>query len=81
MSDADTSRENVMHRVASAISGLSHDDKTIVLLSVLMQEICMLPPSDREDELASLLSELPMLLRATQEGMRQGLAAQAKRHD
>lgn len=64
--------------VANQIESLSIDGRITLLCGLLAQEMCNLPPSDRAAELDRVLDELPGILRASEDGMRQALAENAR---
>lgn len=64
--------------LSRAISHLTLMQRTTLLLSLLAQEICLLPPGERQDALADVIAVLPRALDATEQGMRIALAANAR---
>jgi hypothetical protein len=64
--------------VASKMAHLSIDGRITLLCALLAQEICNLPPTERDDELRRVLRELPSILDATECGMRQAFVLNAK---
>lgn len=64
--------------VASRMAHLSVDGRITLLCALLAQEMCNLPPTERDDELRRVLRELPGILDATESGMREALALNAK---
>jgi hypothetical protein len=60
------------------IAYLTSEQRTSILLALLTQEICRLPPGERSSELARIIDTMPRVLRSTEEGMRLTLAANAR---
>lgn len=58
---------------------LSIEARIALWRNMLLTELCHMPPEDRRDELEEIIEEMPRLLRASEEGMRQALIAAAKR--
>jgi len=64
--------------VAAKIAHLSIDARITLLCALLAQELCNLPPSDRDEEFRRVMRELPGIMDATEAGMREALAMNAK---
>lgn len=64
--------------LADLIAHLSIDGRITLLTAVMAQEICNLPPGERDDELARVVRDLPIILDATEDGMRQALVENAR---
>jgi len=64
--------------VAARIEPLSIDGRITLLSALLAQELCNLPPSERDEELRRVLRDLPGILDATEAGMRQALVENAR---
>ena len=47
--------------------------------SMLAQEICTLPPDERDEVLRDWIADFPAILRSTESGMRNALAENARR--
>lgn len=57
---------------------LSPEGRITLLCGLLAQEICCRPASERMPLLVEILDEIPSIFRATEEGMREALAQNAK---
>ena len=64
--------------VASLMAHLSIDGRITLLCALLAQEMCNLPLAERDDELRRVLRELPGILDATERGMREAIAQNAR---
>ena len=58
---------------------LDFDSRITLLCTLLMQEICTLPPAERLPELYRLIDDLPAIFGATQHGMRLALVENGKK--
>jgi len=67
-----------MRKMREHLLSLDFDCRITVLCALLAQEVCTLPPNERAPELRRLQDDLPGILKATEEGMRQGLAENAR---
>lgn len=63
----------------AAMDPLDFDGRIALLCALLTQEICTLPGAERRPELDRLIDDLPGILEATECGMRQALADNARR--
>ena len=64
--------------VLQAMRHLDLEARLVLLEGVLCQEICTLPPADRDDELARVIRDLPGVLDITEAAMRETLARNAR---
>lgn len=64
--------------VVDRMAHLSVDARITFFLGLLAQEICCLPPGDRRGEIERIQDDLPMILKATEDGMREALADNAR---
>ena len=64
--------------VSRRIAHLSVEGRITLLCNLLAQEICNLPLSERDEELARVRRDLPDMLDATEQGMREALAQNAR---
>jgi hypothetical protein len=74
-------REAVIRLVrpmAAMMEELSIDARITLLSALLAQEICLLPPGERDDAMREHLREFPSIFDSTEDGMRQQLAANAR---
>lgn len=58
--------------------GLCYEGRVMLLQSLLAQEVCTLPPSERRPELGRIMGEMPMILRASEEGMHEAIIQNAR---
>lgn len=65
--------------LAARMAHLSIEGRITLLCGLLTQEMCNLPPSERDDELRRVQRELPGILDATEDGMRKALAENARK--
>ena len=65
--------------VAANMERLSIEGRITLLCALLAQEMCNLPPSERDEELRRVMQEMPDIMRSTEAGMRQALAMNAKK--
>jgi hypothetical protein len=65
--------------ISRKIAHLSSEGRITLLCALLAQEICCLPPAEREPELRSVLRCLPSIFLATEKTMREALADNARR--
>lgn len=64
--------------ISAMMEHLPIDHRICLLEGLLMQKVCNLPLSERDDELARIRRDLPMMLDATERGMREALVMNAK---
>lgn len=69
---------DVMKKIVAEVDHLSPWHRKILFTALLAQEICMLPPSERADEIDHLLINFRRFVQATELGMRQALAENAR---
>jgi hypothetical protein len=65
--------------MARLLDRLTVRQRLLLLATLLTQEVCHLPPGDRDAAMAEVMGDLPSLLVATEEGMRDALSMNAKR--
>lgn len=64
--------------VTARMAHLNVEARLVLLSALLAQELCNLPPGERDDELRRVTRDLPMILDATERGMRLALARNAR---
>lgn len=64
--------------MAARMARLSIESRIALLCALLTQELCNLPPGQRDDELERVLNDLPAIMRATERGMRNALIQNAR---
>jgi len=64
--------------IAAQIAPLSIEGRITLLCGLLAQEMCNLPPAERDEEIRRVQRELPVILDATEAGMRVALAQNAR---
>ena len=64
--------------VSSAISPLPFRSRIALLTALLAHEICTTPPATRRGVMQEVLDRFPAVLDATEAGMRQALAENAR---
>ena len=64
--------------VAKRIAHLPVAGRITLLCALLAQEICSLPPTDRDAEFNRVLRDLPSIMTSTEDGMRQALVENAR---
>jgi hypothetical protein len=82
VSDQQTTEEQailaLVRPMAANMERLSIEGRITLLCALLAQEMCNLPPSERDEELRRVMREMPDIMRLTEAGMRQALAMNAK---
>ena len=64
--------------ISAKIEHLSVDGRIMLLAALLTQQLCLFPPDDRDREFRKIMDELPGIMAATEAGMRQALAENAR---
>jgi hypothetical protein len=64
--------------LARKMEHLSSDGRIDLLCALIVQEICLLPPSEREGRLSGVLDALPEFFRVTEATMRDALVQNAR---
>ena len=64
--------------IAERMAHLPVEVRIALLCGLLTQEVCQYPASERRDELERIIDDLPGILRATEDGMRQALTENAR---
>lgn len=67
-----------MARITDRLAAFNSEERIVMLSSLLMQEVCLLPVSERVDAIHDIQRDLPMIFRASEEGMRQALVENAR---
>lgn len=79
MSDAGKAIIALVLPMARKMERLPIPARITLLMSLLAQEICNLPFAERDEALAEVIRDLPGALDATEKGMREALAYNARR--
>lgn len=64
--------------VAAMIADLPIAERIVLLEGLLAQEMCNLPPGERDEAMRDHLREFPGILDATEAGMREALVQNAR---